>query len=39
MISPIVKLSVSQFVLLILQNDALKFGFVKSNGEANINGF
>lgn len=39
MISPIVKLSVSEFVLLILQNDALQFGFVKTNGEANINGF
>lgn len=39
MISPVIKLSVSEFVLLILQNDALEFGFVKSSGEANINGF
>lgn len=38
MISSIIKLSVSDFVLRILQNDAEKFGFLKKEKEPNLNG-
>lgn len=38
MISSIIKLSVSEFVLLILQNDAEKFNFLKKENEPNLNG-
>ena len=38
MISSIIKLSVSDFVLQILQNDAEKFGFLKKEKEPNLNG-
>lgn len=38
MISSIIKLSVSDFVLRILQNDAEKFGFLKKETEPNLNG-
>lgn len=38
MISAIIKLSVSDFVLRILQNDAEKFGFLKKEKEPNLNG-
>ena len=38
MISSIIKLSVSDFVLSILQNDAEKFGFLKKEIEPNLNG-
>lgn len=38
MISSIIKLSVSNFVLRILQNDAEKFGFLKKEKEPNLNG-
>lgn len=37
MISSILKLYVADFVLQILRNDALKFGFVKNDDEPNIN--
>ena len=37
MISSIIKLSVSDFVLCILQNDAEKFGFLKKGKEPNLN--
>lgn len=37
MISEIIKLRLSDFVLQILQNDALKFNFIKTNSEPNIN--
>ena len=37
MISQIVKLKVSNFVLQILQNDASKFEFIKKDNEPNIN--
>ena len=39
MISSIIKLSVSDFVFRILQNDAEKFGFLKKEKEPNLNGF
>ena len=38
MISSIIKLSVSDFVLRILQNDAEKFSFLKKEKEPNLNG-
>ena len=38
MISSIVKLSVSDFVLQILRNDAARFEFLKSGNEPNLNG-
>ncbi|MBQ8689958.1 MAG: hypothetical protein IJ515_06315 [Clostridia bacterium] len=38
MISSIIKLSVSDFVLRILQNDAERFGFLKKEKEPNLNG-
>lgn len=38
MISSIIKLSVSEFVLRILQNDAERFGFFKKEKEPNLNG-
>lgn len=38
MISSIIKISVSDFVLRILQNDAEKFGFLKKEMEPNLNG-
>ena len=38
MISSIIKLSVSDFLLRILQNDAEKFGFLKNEKEPNLNG-
>lgn len=38
MISSIIKLSVSDFVLRILQNDAEKFGFLKKEKDPNLNG-
>ena len=38
MISSIIKLSVSDFVLRILQNDAEKFGFLKKEEKPNLNG-
>jgi hypothetical protein len=38
MISAIIKISVSDFVLRILQNDAEKFGFLKKEKEPNLNG-
>lgn len=37
MIASILKLYVSDFVSKILQNDALKFGFVKKDNEPNLN--
>ena len=37
MISSIIKLKVSNFVLQILENDAMKFEFTKKDGEPNIN--
>lgn len=39
MISSIIKLSVSSFVVRILENDAIKFGFLKNEKEPNLNGF
>lgn len=38
MISSIIKLSVSDFVLQILHNDAERFGFLKKEKEPNLNG-
>lgn len=38
MISSIIKLSVSEFVLRILQNDAERFGFFNRKKEPNLNG-
>ena len=38
MISSIIKLSVSDFLLRILQNDAERFGFLKKEKEPNLNG-
>ncbi|MBO5907626.1 MAG: hypothetical protein J6Q85_05705 [Clostridia bacterium] len=38
MISSIIKLSISDFVLRILQNDAERFGFFNKENEPNING-
>ena len=38
MISSVIKLSVSDFVHRILQNDAEKFGFLKKEKEPNLNG-
>ena len=38
MISSIIKLSVSDFVFQILQNDAVRFGFTKKEEEPNLNG-
>ena len=38
LISSIIKLSVSDFVFRILQNDAEKFGFLKKEKEPNLNG-
>lgn len=38
MISSIIKLSISDFVIRILQNDAEKFGFFKKDKEPNLNG-
>ncbi len=38
MISSIIKISVSDFVLRILQNDAEKFGLLKKEKEPNLNG-
>ena len=38
MISSIIKLTVSDFVLQILRNDALKYDFTKNDGQSNING-
>ena len=38
MISSIIKLSVSEFVLRILQNDAERFGFLKREKDPNMNG-
>ena len=38
MISSVIKLSVSDFVLKILQNDAERFGFIKKEKEPNLNG-
>ena len=38
MISSIIKLTISDFVLRILQNDAEKFGFLKKEKEPNLNG-
>ena len=38
MISSIIKLSVSDFVLRILQNDAERFGFLNKEKEPNLNG-
>lgn len=38
MTSSIIKLSISDFVLRILQNDAEKFGFLKKEKEPNLNG-
>ena len=38
MISSIIKLSVSDFVFQILQNDAERFGFLKKEKEPNLNG-
>lgn len=38
MISSVIKLSVSDFVHRILQNDAEKFGFIKKEKEPNLNG-
>lgn len=38
MLSSIIKLSISDFVLRILQNDAEKFGFLKKGKEPNLNG-
>ena len=37
MISPIIKISISDFVLRILQNDAEKFGILKKEKEPNLN--
>lgn len=39
MISSILKLTVSNFVTLILQNDAERFGYLKGKNEPNMNGF
>ena len=39
MISAIIKLCVSDFVYQILQNDAVRYEFIKKNGDSNINGF
>lgn len=38
MISSVIKLSVSDFVFQILQNDAERFGFLKKEKEPNLNG-
>lgn len=38
MISSVIKLSVSDFVFRILQNDAERFGFLKQGKEPNLNG-
>lgn len=38
MLSSIIKLSVSEFVLRILQNDAERFGFLNREKEPNLNG-
>lgn len=38
MISSIIKLSISDFVLRILQNDAERFGFLNKEKEPNLNG-
>ena len=38
MISSVIKLSISSFVLHILQNDAVRFGFLKKEKEPNLNG-
>lgn len=38
MISSIIKLSVSDFILSILRNDALRFGYLKKEKEPNLNG-
>ena len=38
MISSIIKLSISNFVLRILQNDAERFGFLNKEKEPNLNG-
>lgn len=38
MISSIIKLSISEFVLRILQNDAVRFGFINKEKEPNLNG-
>ena len=38
MISSIIKLSISEFVLRILQNDAERFGFLNKEKEPNLNG-
>lgn len=38
MISSIIKLSISNFVLRILQNDAERFGFLNKENEPNLNG-
>ena len=38
MISSIIKLSVSDFVFQILENDAERFGFLKKEKEPNLNG-
>ena len=38
MISNVIKLSISDFVLRILQNDAERFGFLKKEKEPNLNG-
>ena len=39
MLSPIIKLNVSTFVLQIIRNDATKFEFLKTDNEPNINRF
>lgn len=39
MISSIIKISISNFVLRILQNDAERFGFFNKEKEPNLNGF
>ena len=38
MISSVIKISVSDFVYRILQNDAERFGFIKKENEPNLNG-
>lgn len=38
MISSIIKLSLSDFAFQILQNDAVRFGFIKKGDEPNLNG-
>ena len=38
MISSIIKLSISEFVLRILQNDAVRFGLINKEKEPNLNG-